>query len=298
MSRPFIFISCGQFTDAEKSLGKSIASAVKSITGLNTFFAEEVHDLNGLDSSILESLRDATAFITVLHPRGTIKRPDGSTRVRASVWIEQEIAIATYIQRVEKRPLPVIAFIHDSVGREGLRDLLHLNPITFSAEEEVFAELPRLLETWKGMAATGIGLLLESERIAFRDGHWIYQLKVSLVNDTNNRLTKLNGVIRVPAGILKHWSSLYPSETNTDDPRVRAFRVGEEGRSPIWPHATEQLMTLDYCPMCAADQLKDDPLVAATLVDESEIEATVWIEGREYAARRSLKELAMEAERR
>jgi hypothetical protein len=42
------------------------------------------------------------------------------------VWIEQEIAIATYIQRIEKRTLPIIAFKHESVGRERIRDLLHL----------------------------------------------------------------------------------------------------------------------------------------------------------------------------
>jgi hypothetical protein len=51
--------------------------------------------------------------------RELFTRPDGSAHVRASVWIEQEIAIATYIQRVEKRSLPVIAFVHKSVGREG-----------------------------------------------------------------------------------------------------------------------------------------------------------------------------------
>src|SRR5881392_1195900 len=120
MSAPFIFVSCGQYTDAEKSLGKSIVRMVKTITGLDAFFAEEVQDLNGLDSNILGALRDCAAFITVMHPRGRITRPDGTTHVRASVWIEQEIAIATYIQRVEKRSLPVIAFVHESVGREGV----------------------------------------------------------------------------------------------------------------------------------------------------------------------------------
>src|ERR1035438_5885828 len=112
MNKPYIFVSCGQYTDEEKSLGRSIVQIVKNITEMEAFFAEEVHDLNGLDANILQSLHECSAFITVIHPRGTITRPDGSKLTRASVWIEQEIAIATYIQHIEERSLPVLAFIH------------------------------------------------------------------------------------------------------------------------------------------------------------------------------------------
>jgi len=119
-NQQFVFISCGQFSVAEKSLGKEIAKVIRKETNFEPFFAEEVQSLGGLDDDILRALRDCVAFITVLHPRGTINRPDGSTQVRASVWIEQEIAIATYIQRVENRPVHIIAFKHSSVGREAL----------------------------------------------------------------------------------------------------------------------------------------------------------------------------------
>jgi hypothetical protein len=157
-----IFISCGQFTEAEKRLGRDIALLVTKVTGLEPFFAEEVQDLNGLDSNILNALRDCLAFITVLHPRGDITRPDKSVHVRTSVWIEQEIAIATYIQRVEKRQLPIVAFKHVSVGREGIRDLLQLNPIEFRDEAEVLAALPSRLEKWKSLTPSGIEIKLES----------------------------------------------------------------------------------------------------------------------------------------
>ena len=156
MNKTFIFISCGQYTDTEKRLGRSIAEMVRSITGHDPFFAEEVQDLNGLDANILKALRDCVAFITVLHPRGQISRPDNSVFNRASVWIEQEIAIATYIQRVEERELPIIAFKHRSVNREGLRQLLHLNPIEFTNEADVLEALPKLLERWKFLKASGI----------------------------------------------------------------------------------------------------------------------------------------------
>ena len=118
-----IFVSCGQYSTAEKELGKQICTMVRTLTKCEPFFAEDVHDLNGLDANILNALHDCVGFITVMHPRGEIKRTK-DTIVRASVWIEQEIAIATYIHRIEKRSLPIIAFKHKSVSREGIRDLL------------------------------------------------------------------------------------------------------------------------------------------------------------------------------
>lgn len=136
-----IFISCGQSTEAEIQLGTQIFSMVKSF-GFEPFFAEKVQNLDGLNSSILRKLSECAAFITVLHPRGEIKTPKGETIVRASVWIEQEIAIASYIQLIEKRELPVIAFAHEDVSREGLRTLLHLNPTKFKTEQDVISKLP------------------------------------------------------------------------------------------------------------------------------------------------------------
>lgn len=69
-----IFISCGQYTFAEKQLGKQISEMVRSLTDSTPFFAEEVQDLNGLDANILSALHDCVGFITVMHPRGEINQ--------------------------------------------------------------------------------------------------------------------------------------------------------------------------------------------------------------------------------
>lgn len=102
MKKQFIFISCGQYTESEKLLGRKIAERVRSATGLDAFFAEDVQDLNGLDDNILKALRDCVGFIAVLHPRGNITRPDKPVLTR---------------QRVEDRQLPIIAFKHVAVGK-------------------------------------------------------------------------------------------------------------------------------------------------------------------------------------
>lgn len=170
---------------------------VKNVTGLEAFFAENVQNLAGLDASILTALHDCAAFIVVLHARGTIERPDGRPLVRASVWIEQEIAIATYIQRIEKRELRIIAFKHVSVGLEGLRSLLQVNPIEFTDESEVLAALQkRLSPLAKSLKQRDIWLELICTASRTQDDHAIRRIELKLANETNRRITEYNGVQR------------------------------------------------------------------------------------------------------
>ena len=291
MTKPFIFVSCGQFTEAEKRLGKQIVNLVKTVTGLDAFFAEEVQDLNGLDSNILTALRECAGFITVMHPRGKIVRPGGSEHVRASVWIEQEIAIATYIQRVERRELPVIAFVHQDVGREGIRELLHLNPEPFVGESDVLAALPERLLKWKNLLVSGRRVELRSVSAGLQDGHPISQLEVMIVNDSNKSIDRLNGMVRVPAAILKHWSATYPLEVKSGDPNFRCFRFDEKNFGSTPPHDTRRLITLSYCTKCALGP-GELPLVVA----QATVEVKMWIQGREYAAQNTIEGLAKDRE--
>jgi hypothetical protein len=268
---------------------------VRKLTDLEPFFAEEVQDLNGLDANILNALRNCVAFITVLHPRGEIKRPGGSTLVRGSVWIEQEIAIATYIQRVENRQLPIIAFKHKSVGREGIRDLLHLNPIEFTNESEVLAALPKRLEQWKSLKPSGIELQLTSRIVGQReDRHMIRRLEINLVNETNYPIEKYELEIRLPSGILKHWNTVYEAEVTSNTPGVRRFRFDQTGRGPVRPH--DQLpnpITFEYCAMCALPE-HEDRAIGAALVAEMKLGVKAWVDGNEYAVEKTIKELAEE----
>lgn len=294
MSKPFIFISCGQYTPAEKALGIAIVKMVKSITGMDAFFAEAVQDLNGLDSNILDALRDCAAFITVLHPRGKILRPDGSEHVRASVWIEQEIAMATYIARVEKRTLPVVAFIHTSVGREGIRDLLHLNPIPFNDEQEVLAKLPDRLRSWQSLTPAGIyPEIVRTPFNTYREQHLIRQLQFRIANRTNSRLTQFSGILRIPAGILSHWSNQYGlPEEKSDDPDYRIFRFDENAIRPIQPQSTANVFTFDYCITCGLAYTKEDFYIAGLMLRGQKLEITVFVDGRQYQTVKTLKELA------
>lgn len=301
MIRKTIFISCGQFTDAERRLGKRIAEMVRELTDLEPFFAEEVQDLNGLDANILNALHNCVAFITVLHPRGEIKRPDALVVVRASVWIEQEIAIATYVQRIENRQLPIIAFKQKAVGREGIRDLLQLNPIEFTDENEVLAELPQRLAQWKSLKPSGIEVQLASRIVGqYEDRHLMHvmrMLEINLINKTNDRIENYEFEIRIPSGILKHRTIIYPTEVRCDVPELRCFRFDQTGRSPIRPQ--DQLptpITFEYCSACAVEELGVSTASAAVVAEEK-IYAKAWVNGIEYAVEKTIKELAEDRER-
>jgi hypothetical protein len=283
-----IFISCGQWSEPEKKLGKEIAAMVKSLTDCTPFFAEEVQDLNGLDSNILNALGECVGFITVLHPRGTINGPDGKVTVRASLWIEQEIAIATYIHRIEERPLPIIAFKHKSVSLEGIRTLLHLNPTEFVDEREVLTALPERLKAWKSLEATGIELQVATGVVSKERGHEIRRLEVFVKNDTNKRLDSFDYEIILPASVLKHWDTRYPSEVQSDISRLRQFRFNQTNNGPIAPHTRVRLTGFDYCMQCAFEDyaeleaLKFEPLVIARL----------WVNGSQYEVVKTSRQLA------
>lgn len=284
---PFVFISCGQYTDDERRLGKQIAQMVKTLTGFDAFFAQNVQDLNGLDSNILSALHECSAFIVVLHPRGTIERPDHSRLVRASVWIEQEIAIATYIRRVEKRALPIIAFKHASVDREGLRDLLHLNPIEFAHESDILAALPEHLSSWAtSLKPSDIRAELVSTVSRTQDGHAIHQLQLVLINDSNKRVERYDGELFIPAPFLKHWSAVYPHEVGRSDPRH--FRFDEKSTTgTVNPHDQAPMLSYEYCPACAAE--------AVGAPSELKIKGTIWIDGRDYVVEKTIVQLHYEA---
>jgi hypothetical protein len=291
-----IFISCGQYTPEEKQLGKQISEMVRTLTDCVPFFAEEVQDLNGLDANILSALHDCVGFITVMHPRGEIKRSSGSV-VRASVWIEQEIAIATYIQRVEKRTVPIIAFKHKSVGREGIRDLIHLNPFEFTDEAEILTELPKRLAPWRSLILSGIELQISSKAAGRQEGHDVRRLEITLANGTNRLIEKYEFEIRLPASILTHWSATYPTEVHRNIPGLRCFRFDQNGRGALRPHDRLQYpITFDYCTTCAIPQ-HESTLVGATLVSEMVAGAKAWVEGKEYVVEKTIKQLDIEGER-
>ena len=149
-----IFVSCGQRTEEERNLGSEVVKLINSNPKFSAYFADMQSSLRGLHENILEKLEHCAGFIAIMHPRGTVSFSDGKSFTRASVWVEQEIAIAAFIQRTKKQELKVAAYCHRDVDREGLRDLLHLNPMVFETSDEILSHLKETLRGWHTVVAS------------------------------------------------------------------------------------------------------------------------------------------------
>ncbi len=99
-TEPTVFISCGQRTAEEKDLGQAIVAEVDRLPGVTPYFAEAVSSVDGLTNHIFRALDRAVGFVCVLHRQGEVDLPSGRI-TRASVWIEQEIAIAAFLHHVQ-----------------------------------------------------------------------------------------------------------------------------------------------------------------------------------------------------
>lgn len=143
-----VFISCGQFQESEKALGKKAAELVNELTPFEGYFAQNQSDLRGVTDSILNRLYDSVGFIAIMHHRGTVTKPDKTTATRASVWIEQEIAIAAFMGQVLKRPLRTVSYYQHGIELEGIRQFILLNAKPFKTDEDVIADLQAVLPAW------------------------------------------------------------------------------------------------------------------------------------------------------
>jgi hypothetical protein len=134
-----VFISCGQFRPEEIKLGRELAAAVDELPDFEGYFAQNQTSLDGLSQHIFGALNRCCGFVAVMHHRGRVETLDGE-RVRASVWVEQELAIAAFLCQAQKRDIAVVVYIQKGIAREGVRDKLLLGPVEFEAEADVLAD--------------------------------------------------------------------------------------------------------------------------------------------------------------
>ena len=177
-----IFISCGQVTDAERTLGKQVCGLVREMTPHEPYFAENQNSLEALTRNILGSLDNAVGLIAIMHPRGVVTFPDNHQEVRASVWIEQEIAMAAYITQTLGRPLRIAPYIHRSIRREGMREQLLLNPVAFTQDSEVLSHLRDVLPNWKDLPRSLRMSAPPKVRVALKRGH-VSNFLIEYTND-------------------------------------------------------------------------------------------------------------------
>jgi hypothetical protein len=141
-----VFVSCGQFLPREKAIGRKIADIITQETDAHGYFAENQGSLATLTEHVLRALNDCIGFVAIMHERGS-----GTLGVsafqRASVWIEQEIAIAAFLVQVLGHEIPVQMYIHKGIELAGIRDKLIANPYVFEDENEIERHFRGIVKT-------------------------------------------------------------------------------------------------------------------------------------------------------
>jgi hypothetical protein len=245
-----LFISCGQQTDEEKKLGAGIIELVTELTSFEPYFAEEVSSLDGLTNSILGALESASAFVTVMHPRGSVTSPSGRSHIRGSVWIEQEIAIAAHLEHVHKKKLRVQAYVHRDIYLEGIRQQLHLNPVRFSTSSEILDDLRSKLPAWSSPPEKRlIGIGLNPVFKAVRDEIVECQMEFKLWNKRTTTITDYHVDIEIPSKLLEGNSAQYWHEVSHKRTAThRSFRFPAlDGRvAAVYPDDERRVMELPF----------------------------------------------------
>jgi hypothetical protein len=247
--RPVVFISCGQFTAEEKQLGQQVCEIVRSF-GYEPYFAENQNSLRGLNENILSKLNECVGLVAIMHQRGTVSfDAKGNGHVRGSVWIEQEIAIAAFIAKCLNRRIEVAVFLHGSIKREGLRELLHLNPFVFSQEQEVLNRLPEALKQWSVRSSHPVEVVTVYKTARKSSEQHDYQLEVGLRNNGDSRVGTYQVEVEFPAIFLSLTNSVHSMEIgNRRTATHRMFRVTEMHYTDrlILPGDTKRVLVLDY----------------------------------------------------
>ena len=244
-SSNIVFISCGQYTEEEKRLGRKVAGLVSELTPFTPYFADFQSSLEALTENILGRLHKCVGFIAIMQPRGDVVYPGGTRHTRGSVWIEQEIAIAAFVVQVLNRPVNVAAYIHRSIKREGIRDQLHLNPVAFGGDDEVLDSLRNILPTWNDLS-TDVAMREETRRNRERHVYKAIQEGRELLSRPPHRDEAVRAVIEDWLEEVKQWEqrthdllatfSEQASVTFRDDANLGAewFANAAQGDTQVW----------------------------------------------------------------
>jgi hypothetical protein len=218
---PLVFISCGQYTVQEAELGREICTLVQAThPEAIAYFAETQSTFEGLSSHILKALYQAAAFICVMHRRGDIVTPEGRTITRGSVWIEQEIAIAAFMQHVLGRSIPIYFYRQRGIGLEGIRSVLLMNPlIEFTHEFQVLDHLRSILPsaTFTPYQPYDLKPMITHRQIGHRStsDHHFYTLRCDVKNTGTQRVTDFQLAVRFPRRFLPNATNWGPTEDKT-----------------------------------------------------------------------------------
>ncbi len=271
--KAIVFISCGQRTDDEKELSAAIVQLVEELTPFSPYFAEEQTTLEGLTNNIFGALNRAAGFIAVMHDRGQIA---STAQARASVWVEQEIAISAFLQQTLGRGLHVAAYEQPGIVLEGVRSQLLLNSVVFELNQEVIEHLKKVLPTWtvpEQAHENPLGVALKYRKKSITPERHDYQLLVLLTNTGPEPIYKYQVDLEFPNGLVENPEEItFLAPDRTTDSHL-FFRIDvQDHTKTIYQGGSRTVVEIPYLVNQHIFQNRGD-LLSAT------VKATVFVQG-------------------
>jgi hypothetical protein len=270
-NKPIVFISCGQRTDDEKNLGAAIVELVKGLTAFSPYFAEEQTTLEGLTNNIFAALNRAAGFIAIMHDRGQIASSD---QTRASVWVEQEIAISAFLHQTLGREIHIAVYQQPKIALEGVRSQLLLNAIEFESNEQIIEHLKKVLPTWTVPEEPHKNPLIATvnyKKQSITQKRHDYQLVVLLTNTGDEPIANYQVDLEFPNGLVEKPEGIpfFVPDRTTDS--YLFFRIAVQDQA-IYQGDSRTIFELPYF----VDQdifAKRKDLLGAT------VRATIYVQG-------------------
>ena len=246
-----VFISCGQYREQEIALGSALAETVSELTAFEGYFAQNQTSLDGLSQHIFRALSQASGFVAVMHHRGEVETPTGR-QVRASVWIEQEIAIAAFLRQAADRDLPVVVYIQKGIHREGVRDHLLLGAVEFETEAEVLRDFTKRLKDGtfapkRPAQPKSVELHIDFKAVRRQPDYHEYHLGVFVKNTGTEPLTEYWVDLQFPRAVLNS-STTYAAEVPDRRTHNQMFlrHTHKQTKRELYPGDEIVLLSIDY----------------------------------------------------
>lgn len=250
--KPVVFVSCGQYAENEKQLGKDICSLLAELCPeVTPYFAEGQSTAEGLSDHVLKALHRAAGFICVMHCRGDLKDPQGGRVTRGSVWVEQEIAIVAFMRHALNRSVPTLFYKQSGVSLEGIRSVLLLNPrIEFTEELQILQDLASALPSIDFMPfnAYDIKPIIEFRRQPGSGGdRHVYLLTCKVGNVGTQRITDFELRVHFPREFLEQ-STRWGAEDRDRSTASHICFVGDaEQLGGLYPgDVTKNVLSIEY----------------------------------------------------
>jgi hypothetical protein len=246
-----VFISCGQYREEEIALGRALAETISEFTAFEGYFAQNQTSLDGLSRHIFRALSLASGFVAVMHHRGEVETLNGR-QVRASVWIEQEIAIAAFLRQTMDRDLPVVVYIQKGIHREGVRDQLLLGAVEFETEAEVLKDFTKRLMDGtfvpkRPAQPKSVELHIDFKTVSRQQDYHAYQLGVFVKNTGTEPLTEYWLDLQFPRAVLDSsttYAAEVPDRRTHNQMLLRCTH--KQTRRELYPGDEIVLLTIDY----------------------------------------------------